>query len=220
MEYLPQLVGNNLRDALAEGSNLISALMPEDIVGETVVGNGSPSFQKFLDTTINSREETPMKKLFSAAIAIADEKGVLPKGMDAQTAESIVSIADESLGRLKVAYQIATGQLDLNEAVDALVDRAAARVTVFLDRAIDVGLPMLAEKACIAVAHVFPPAIALVPYVRIGSRLLAPKVKSYVHTGINKLTDVAKSHCRYIANKSLAVIKKVSSKMKRILIFA
>ena len=69
MEYLPQLVGNNLRDALAEGSNLISALMPEDIVGETVVGNGSPSFQKFLDTTINSREETPMKKLLSAAIA-------------------------------------------------------------------------------------------------------------------------------------------------------
>ena len=92
--------------------------------------------KEFLDLPMNDKKEGILKKLFTASIVIAKEKGQLPFELPSTSIE-IASAVDEGLTQLKVAYKTATSELDSIEAADVLIDRAAIRAIAVADKIIE-----------------------------------------------------------------------------------
>lgn len=214
MDFLPQVAGTSLINVIAENQNIVSALFPEeyvDVANEAV--EALSVVQDYLKEPLNGQHDANMQKLVAAAIQIADEKGVLPFKLDDTNSQTIASVAGIALDHIKTAYQIGTGLLDVNEAADMLVDQAAARVSVALDSVVEIGLPILAEKVCYAVATVFPPAAAIAPVAGAYAKMLVPKAKEFVRQGVKIVSVAAKTFARSAIEKVKETGRKVISRL-------
>ena len=91
------------------------------------------SIQEYLDLPFNDPAEDKIKKVFATAVVAAHQKGILklPEGYD--NAESIASIVDEGLTRIKAAYQVAEGKVNPIEAEEVVNDRQAIRTAAIAD---------------------------------------------------------------------------------------
>lgn len=147
--------------------------------------------KKFLEEPLNSRGESALKKVFATAIIIANEKGLLPFRLP-ESAEEIASLIDDALNRLKVAYQQAIGRIDLDEAVDALVDRAEARAIAFVEYALEIGMPVLADKLE-KIMYKNPYTAPFAPFVGLALSYVAEPVKNTVCSGIRTIAKGAKN---------------------------
>ena len=140
---------------------------------------------------MNSPEGVALKKVFAAAVVYANEKGLLPFRLP-ESAEEVASLVDDGLTRLRAAYQQSIGRIDVYEAADALVDRAEARAIACVEMAVEVGVPILAEKLetlCLS----NPKTALLTPFVRPVLTYVAEPVKKCVCEGIRCVAKVAKS---------------------------
>ena len=150
--------------------------------------------QDFLDAEINGDKDSAMKKLFAAGIALANDSGVLP--LTDNSPEMISTIADDTLTRAKVAYQVAKGDIQIEDVTDMLIDNAAARVMAVAEVVVEKGLPLVVERVCDAVSVVFPPlaeaAQLAKPILKHVAIRVAPKVKEVVKKGISVVASVAK----------------------------
>ena len=143
--------------------------------------------KEFLEQPLNSPEGVALKKVFATAVICANETGVLPFHLP-ESAEEVASLVDDGLTRLKVAYQQSIG----HKAADALVDRAEARAIACVEMAVEVGVPILAEKLetlCLS----NPKTALLTPFVRPVLTYVAEPVKKCVCEGIRCVAEVAKS---------------------------
>lgn len=147
--------------------------------------------KKFLEEPLNSRGESALKKVFATAIIIANEKGLLPFRLP-ESAEEIASLIDDALNRLKVAYQQAIGRIDLDEAVEALVDRAEARAIAFVEYALETGVQVLADKIE-KMMYKNPYTAPFAPFVRVALSYVAEPVKNAVCSGIRTIAKGAKA---------------------------
>lgn len=214
MEFLPQVAGTSLINVIAENQNIVSALIPEeyvDVANEAV--EALSVVQDYLKEPLNGQHDANMQKLVAAAIHIADEKGVLPFKLDDTNPQTIASVAGIALDHIKTAYQIGAGLLDVNEAADMLIDQAAARVSAALDRVVEIGLPILAENVCYAVATVFPPAAEIAPVAGAYAKMLVPKAKEFVHQGVKIVSVAAKKFARSAIEKVKETGRKVISRL-------
>lgn len=169
--------------------------------------------KEFLDLPMNDKKEGILKKLFTASIVIAKEKGQLPFEVPNDPVE-IASAADEGLTQLKVAYKTATGELDSIEATDVLIDRAAVRAITVADKIIEKGVPLVLDKLCFALTKIYPPATVVVPIIKASERYITIGTKIGVRKGINTLAKIAKPVVQKAITKAKSVAKKVVESLK------
>lgn len=200
-----QAYGVNLKNSLTEYVTLESTVLD----GTSVEGEDKATpmgcMQEFLDASLVGDKDTAMKKLFAAGIVMANDAGKLPFELPDNSPAGIASMVDDSLTRVKVAYKVATGEIPLEEAADTLIDAVAARVTAIADNVIDT-VAANTDLICDAISVAFPPAAEVIqvakPIIKHVVTRVAPKVKEAIHTGINKVSQMAKEAARPIIAKA------------------
>ena len=165
----------------------------------------------FLESPLGDKKETMMKKAFAIAVTIANDKGVLP--FPVKSPDQIAATVDDGLTRMKTAYQTSTGKIDVNQAIDVLVDRAADRAMVFADRAIDKGVPFVVDKLCEAMSK-HPKTAALVPMLKAAEKYVTPKIKDAVRTGIKATAENVKTSLKRAVEEGKKVGRKIFSWLK------
>ena len=193
---------NGLEDNIKKMTALQSLLFGNELTAaEIPYIREFKSVADFLDSELNSKKETDIKKIFVTAIVKAVEKGVLPFPLPTVDPIVIANLVDEGLTRLKVAYQQSKGILDVEEAVNALIDRAAARAIASVDKLVDTALPILADKLSKVMLR-NPYTAPLAPLVEIAVPYVAPVAKSLIKKGITVAQNYAKSTVTKIFGKA------------------
>ena len=167
--------------------------------------------KEFLESPMNDAKELSLKKVFAAAMVIANEKGILPFALP-ESVEEIAGMIDDGLTRIKVAFKEQVGELDVHEAADILVDRMAARAIAVVERAIDVGLPIAAKKLASVMAQ-NPYTAPLAPIVETVVPYVAEPIKKIVVTGIKVFAEKSKP----IIHKAIDKVKGVVNKVGKVL---
>lgn len=174
----------------------------------------SPIMESALSSKFNSPEELKAKKVLSAALLIAKKKKVLPVGVPASIdAIGSASTSDETVTKMKAAYQVATGKIDPYKATDLMIDRATSRMLAVSDvvvkKVVDVAIDRVGE----VVATVFPPARPVVAVLKVVKPFVTKKVQQLVKKGIKKLGAIAKATVRKIGSKLFSKVKSGLAKL-------
>lgn len=170
-------------------------VMEEEEIGvEELSAKGAeknPAINDFLNSEYGSHEEQVIKKMMAAA-AIAS-------GTEA-TSEEVASQADASAVSIKTAYKVSTGEIDITESTDVLIDQAAARLDTFIQKNMD--MDFIADRLVDVVALLaYPPAAQLRPYVKIVLKKVEPVVRKAITVGIKTVASYAKKTVRTISTK-------------------
>lgn len=197
----------NTGNAIIEESTLpVTQEMAQTAVKESMLMN------KALTSSFNSSEELKSKKLLSAALLIARKKNLLPAGMpETFGSVSSASISDEAITKMKTAYQVATGKIDVCVAADKMIDRATARLLAVSDVAVKKGVDIAINKIGAVVATVYPPARPVVAVLKFVQPFITEKAQQLVKKGIQKINTVAKKTVRKVV-ETLKVGVKIFSK--------
>lgn len=197
------------------------------------------SVQEYLDLPLNDPAEDKIKKVFVTAVVAAHQKGILklPEGYD--NAESIASIVDEGLTRIKAAYQVAEGIANPVDAEEAVSDRQAIRTAAVVDvvvgklvekaneyvakaeeaalsvsdKLVALGMKRLTDVVCTAAIRVYPPAVVVVPYVKQFVHVVTPKAQKAVKKGIKMAAEFTRNTISQIAPKVKVFAKKALAKL-------
>lgn len=194
--------------------------------------------QDYLDLPLNDAAEKGLKKIVVAAVVTASQLGILQLPEGCNDAESIASIVDEGLTRVKIAYQVANGILNPIDATEAINDRATVRVAAVVDMVtkkleekaqhlIDIAEASALSKADAVVnavkrasyvvgtyvVKVFPPAKAIMPVIVELQKFVEPAVKQAVKKGIKVVADTARKVVTKAAEKVKSFAKRVLTKL-------
>lgn len=161
----------------------------------TAEGENNPAINKFLNSDFGSEQEQVIKKMMAAAAIVS--------GTEASP-EEVASQADASAVSIKTAYKVSTGELDVTESAEVLIDYAASRLNTFVQEKLDVNF--IGEVVVDAVALAYPPAAQLKPYVKAVLKKVEPVVRKAITTGIKTVANYAKKTVRTISStvKNLA----------------
>lgn len=218
-EEIIQQSAKLIKEGISTYTTIQSALLDEVGLEEMPISQPMQCMQDFLDAEINGDKDTAMKKLFAAGIALANDSGVLP--LTDNSPEMISTIADDTLTRTKVAYQVATGDIQIEDVTDTLIDNAAARAMAVADVAVENGLPLIVERVCDAVSLSFPPlaevALLAKPILKHVAVRVAPKVKEVVKKGISVVSSVAKQAARRVIDAVRETGRKVGNWLQTML---
>ena len=200
--------GEIINNLLAKGSALKS------LVVDGIMEEKESLLECVLQSPVGDPSNLRVKKLLAAALHIAASKGH-PIGVEAKPL-SIASLADEAFSRLKAAVLVKIGKIDVYEAADSLIDRAAARLVVVTDRVI-ARVPVAAGVLVKALAVYFPPIEVVAPFVQNLARRLTPVFQEKVRNGIQQIATFAKKAVRTVGNKVGTTIERIK---KRKTVFA
>ena len=181
---------------------------------ETASLQDAPMMQEYMELPFNHPKEKAMKKLFAAAVALGTNTDVLPFSLQDNSPVAIASAVDEGLTRIKTAAQTAIGNLDVIEATDILIDNAAARTRVILEKVVEKGMPLALQSIQIAVIRAFPPAKILAPIVQHAEKYVTPVAKQMVKKGIHTIATAAKVAIRTVVASAKKVTNKIFNFLK------
>lgn len=167
--------------------------------------------QQFLDSPVGDASEAKLKKVFAAAIIIANEQGTLPFSINAKSPIAIASAVDEGLNRVKLSYKLANEYLDAIEVADKLIDATVARVITVADKVIERGVPVVLNRVCDLISKVYPPASVFVPVIKNAEKFIVPAAKAAVRKGLDYVAEGAKTVVRSVAKGLVKAGKKLAS---------
>lgn len=183
--------------------HILSQQASEIVNAETITE--SPVMQDYLDGPLTGN--TVAKKLMAAALGLAVDKGYVPLPEKYANPQAIATIADKAVETIKIAYDVASGNLRADKAADFVTKKAAAVAKTVADRVIDQGAEVAAHTLTNVLAAHFPPAEILRPKILMVSKFLSGKVKNVVHKGIDKIAEVTKPKVKVAVEK----VQKVST---------
>lgn len=158
----------------------------------------NPALNEFLNSDFGSHQEQVIKKMMAAA-AIASGSEASP--------EEVASQADASATSIKTAYKVSTGELDVTESAEIIIDQAAARLNTLIQEKLD--MDFIGEKVVDVVSIVYPPAAQLKPYVKAVLKKAEPIVRKAITTGINTVATYAKKTVKSVSSKIKNFAKKL-----------
>lgn len=150
----------------------------------------NPAINDCLNSEFGSYEEQVIKKMMAAAAIVSGSN---------YTPEKVASQADASTVSIKTAYKVSTGELDVTESTEVLIDQAAARLDTFIQKKLDV--EWVGEKIVDVVAMAYPPAAQLKPYVKAVLKKTEPIVRKAISTGIKTVATYTKTAVKSISAK-------------------
>ncbi len=172
--------------------------------GETLPstqGGEYPLMEKALSSGFNSNSELLAKKAMSAALLIAKKKGLLPENMPENlNGLGAASIVDDAFTRMKTAYQVDSGKIDIYEAADKLIDQATVRALAVSDVVVEKGIDIAVNKIGLAVSIAFPKLSPVVGLMKAFQPFITNKAQKMVKTGIKSMNTVAKKAVRKIGD--------------------
>ena len=191
---------NEYAEIINEGNNAIALELSRETfeleistaegIANDEAGEKNPAINDFLNSDFGSEEEQVIKKMMAAA-AIASGSEAAP--------EEVASQADATAVSIKTAYKVSTGELDITESIEILIDQAAARLDTFIQQHID--MDMIGEKLVDVVSLTYPPAQHLKHYVKVVLKKVEPVVRKAITQGINTAASYAKKAVRTVSNK-------------------
>lgn len=204
---LAKKIGDNVKDMVSV-SNAIVPVSEETVSRRKT----SPLMTEALDSSFSSREELKAKKILAAALIVAKSNGCLPSGIP-NTIDGIAgaSLADESLTRMKAGYQVATGEIDISEAIDILVDRAVARTMAISDIMVKRGVDMAINVVGEMIVSAYPETRPIVTLAKVFQPFITEKAQKFARTGIKMIGEAAKKCVRSLSKMAVSVARKVSS---------
>ena len=169
--------------------------------------------QDYLDGPLTGN--TVAKKLMAAALGLAIDKGYLPLPEKFANPQAIASIADNVVETIKIAHDVASGNLRADKAADFVTKKAAAVAKTVADRFIDQGAEIAANTVTNALAAHFPPIVIARPLILICSKFVAQNVKKLVAKGIDKIAEVTKPNVKEAIEKVQEVATMVWNKVQK-----
>ena len=175
----------------------------------------SSVMQEYLNGELTG--DTVAKKLATAALTIAADKGLVKLPDNYSSPEAIASIADKTVETVKLANDVATGKLTADEAVDYTLKKSAAMLKTVTDRLVDTGVKVAATTVTAAIISVCPPAAVLSPVIQTGLIFVGEQVKKKIGKGINKLAEAAKPIVKKVVETAANLVSTVKQKSKKII---
>lgn len=165
--------------------------------------------QQFLDSPVGSPLEAKLKKVFAASSIVANEQGSLPFKLKDKSPVAIASAVDEGLNRVKLSYKVSTGEKDVTDAVDVMIDATVARAATVTDKVIERGVPIVLDKLSEVVTKIYPPAAVFTPYIKAAEKVIVPVAKVAVRKGLSFIGETAKT----VVHSAVKTAKKVGRKI-------
>ncbi|MCR5453918.1 MAG: hypothetical protein K6F33_02905 [Bacteroidales bacterium] len=192
--------------------HILSQQASEIVNAETIME--SPVMQDYLDGPLTGN--TVAKKLMATALGLAVDKGYVPLPEKYANPQAIATIADNAVETIKIAYDVASGNLRADKAANFVTQKAAAVAKTVADRVIDQGAEIAANTITNALAAHFPPIVIVRPYIVMGSKFVAQKTKKLVAKGIDKIAEVTKPIVKTAVEKVQKVATTVRDKVKKV----
>ncbi len=192
--------------------HILSQQASEIVNAETITE--SPVMQDYLDGPLTGN--TVAKKLMAAALGLAVDKGYVPLTEKYANPQAIATIADKAVETIKIAYDVASGNLRADKAADFVTKKVAAVAKTVADRVIDQGAEIAANTVTNALAVHFPPIVIARPLILICSKFVAQNVKKLVVKGIDKIAEVTKPIVKEAVEKVQEVATSVWDKVKKV----
>lgn len=197
---------NRIDGAIRDNASLKSLIVEASstAMGDTL-GQTSKSVQEFLDAPLGDKKEMVMKKALAAAMIMAKERGILLDLPD--TGAAIAATVDEGLTRIKTNYQVGTLELDPCDAIDAIIDHIQSRAIAFVDtalrsdevhEAVSEGLVKLLHLVPEIGPIIGPMARQYKPVIKAVIKRVAEPVRNVITSGINAVSEYAKSAVRKV----------------------
>ena len=207
----------NVAEVIKDDVIINSSALACDVVDETFdnVLRNYEGIKDFIDCALGSQQETDMKKLFSKAIIVAQDQGVLPPALAGlpRDAVAIASLVDESLTRIKTAAMVEAEKLYPEKAINEIIDHTAIRLKVVSDVVIEKGINTVTETAIQTVSCVFPPIQIVAPAIREFTKRMTPTIQRVVKKGIDVVSSTAKSIVKTIGTRAIKNVQKVGRKI-------
>lgn len=215
---------NQVGDKITEASQWLEnvSLANDTVLPDNDGSAGYETIKEVLDAGNGSEKSKKLKKLLAAAaIAVKQAK----KEVDAVEPTSLAASVDYGASRVHAAYDTQIGRKTIDQAVDGLIDRQAVYAVHVCDKAIgtlkttaktmaDVvvykGLDKVVDVVGNAVATVFPPARAAIPFVKTIVKAAKPVVRKVIHQGIDQLAE----HAKNFMKKAVAMVKNLAVSVK------
>lgn len=190
-------IGNNLKEEI-KLNTLLNAIALESISGDN--NQEYKAAQAYFAAPLDSKEDSDFKKVVAAAVEIAKKKKLLIDELNEASTEQIAATVDKGVTAAKVAYKIAEGEISAIDALDYLIDKAAARVMVVVDSTCKrVGANVGAVVGA-AIGELFSPAGAALgaKVGRVVGAAAGKKVAEFVSKGVEKVASAAKTLVRSV----------------------
>lgn len=222
---------NQVGDKINEASQWLEnvALANNCVLPENDGSSGYESIKDALDAGNGSDKSKKLKKMLAAAaIAVKQAK----KEVDAVEPVSLAASVDYGTSRVYAAYDTQIGRKTIDQAVDGLIDRQAVYAVHVCDKAIDTlkttaktmadvvvhkGLDRVVDVVGNAVATVYPPARAAIPFVKAIVNTAKPAIRKVLHNGIEQLADYAKDSMKQSVEKVKTLAVSVKNKITNFL---
>lgn len=204
----------NTAEAISAASKIketLSSASLENIIPESSENESSDeNISKLLSSFVSSSSTEKLSKVMATAAKIADSLGVI--SLEGNSKFDIASLCDEAATKISLATKVATGEIDIEEYSDRLVDHAASRLIAYADDYIDNKLPMAVDLLCGTLVKAYPPAAPLIPLVKNLVPILQPKIKQCVRTGINAVAKHAKAILPKLFNTAKVKVQQFAAK--------
>lgn len=160
------------------------------------------TIKEYLDSEMGSEQETETKKLMAlTSILSGDERSPM----------EIAADVDMGVTYTKAAYKVGTGELDVLEATDIVIDKAATRLNAFLQQTLNPEI--VGEVVGEAVAFAFPPARFVKPVIKAVVKRCVPEVRRAISYGVKTVANAAKSVVRGSATWLSNKVKKLAQSL-------
>ena len=236
MEEAYENYGSKMDEALRKMSALESLALGKELSkADAQTIREFKCVQDFLDSPNNSKQENDLKKLFAQAIIAGMQSGTLPFKMPENASpESIVSVIDEGLTRLKVAYQLENGLLeDEYEAQKIIVEHQAVMAATLTEMLVEKGIELAnqtidnlenqghlyadflldnVDTLFIALEAAYPPAATVIDFCRVVVANVKPQISVFIHNGITKVATGAKSYAKEVIKKAPDLLSRTLKK--------
>lgn len=216
-------VGDKIKDASQWLENI--SLSSESILPKEDGSVGYEAIKDSLDAGNGSEKSKKLKKMLAAAaIAVKQAK----KEVNTVEPTSLAASVDYGASRVHAAYDTQIGRKTVDQVVDELIDRQAVYAVQVCDKAIDKlkttaktmadvvvykGLDRVVDIVGNAVANVYPPARAAIPFVKTIVNAAKPTIRKVLHKGIDQLAEYSKNFMKKAVTKVKSLAVSVKNKI-------
>lgn len=212
-------VANIVEATKAQNECSIIELGESNILAQELEDNNNEWLQSYIEGKVDELTADQMRRIIAKAVIVSVKNNTMEVPAEA---ESIASLVDEGLTKMKVAYQVENdGEYDLADAFKEMVDHQISRIATIADHAITKAEKIALEKSdkvtdtvidfaakgLKAVACAFPPARPLAKFIEAGAQYIKPIARKAVKKGIQVLANTAKTFVK----KAVPIVKKAVS---------
>ena len=165
--------------------------------------------KEYFEAKLDSDYDKQFKTAVSVATEIAKNKNYLPPALKDKTSEEISMIVDKGVTSAKVAYKLATGELNAMDAVEYTIDRNTAILNSAIVTATTKYGGIAGGKVGGFIGSIFGPAgtVAGTAIGTVVGKFAGAKVGEFINTGVKKVASVTKS----VASSVVSGVKSVAS---------